>query len=262
MSTPIIQLQSAFEHFNEYRSTLKMTTGSPELDALIDSIQQEQFYLFYGTNRTILDGLVYGLLVNCILPIKEQGFESMAMYINNVDYYQRDKSNILSVEKIAIAAKCRGIDPMIAFKNIFIQIAYNELHQLAVAKQVAEFIESNEGENMRLLVINNLTKFLRESKDKNHSAIILKEVLNVICKACVKNKVAIGCTSNANITNKGIIARPIGGTFLKHIVNTIVNLKENQYSTFKATLVKHQYVKTPKSAVLYTKKVGKVHLLI
>jgi len=262
MSTPIIQLQSAFEHFNEYRGALKMTTGSPELDSIIDSIQQGQFYLFYGTNRAILDGLVYGLLVNCILPIKEHGFDSMALYINNIDYYQRDKSNILSVEKIAIAAKCRGIEPIIAFKNIFIQIAYDEPHQLAVAKQVAEFIESKEGEDIRLLVINNLTKFFRESKDKNRSANVLKEVLGIICKACAKRKIALVCTSNANITSKGIIARPIGGTFLKHIVNTIVNLKENQYSTFKATLVKHQYVKTPKSAVLYTKKVGKVHLLI
>ena len=239
-----------------------MTTGSSELDSLIDSIQQGQFYLFYGTNRAILDGLVHGLLVNCILPIKEHGFESMAIYINNVDYYQPDKSNVLSAEKIATAAKCRGIEPIIAFKNIFIQIAYNEPHQLAIAKQVAEFIESKEGEDIRLLVINNLTKFFKESKDKNRAAIALKEVLNIICKACAKRKIALVCTSNANKTSKGIIARPIGGTFLKHIVNTIVNLKENQYSTFKATLVKHQYVKTPKSAVLYTKKVGKVHLLI
>ena len=239
-----------------------MTTSSPELDSIIDSIQQGQFYLFYGTNRAFLDGLVYGLLVNCILPVKEHGFESMAMYINNTDYYQPDKSNVLSAEKIAIAAKCRDIDPIIAFKNIFIQIAYNESHQLAVAKRVAEFIESKDGENIRLLVINSLTKFFRESKDKNRSATVLKEVLNVICKACAKRKIALVCTSNSNITNKGIIAPPIGGTFLKHIVNVIVNVKENQYSTFKATVVKHQYVKTPKSAVLYTKKVGKVHLLI
>jgi RecA/RadA recombinase len=205
---------------------------------------------------------VHGLLVNCILPIKQHGFESMAMYINNMDYYQPDKSNIVSAEKIAIAAKCRGLDPAIAFKNIFIQIAYNESHQLAVAKQVAEFVESEEGEDIRLLVVNNLTKFFKESKDKNRAAIVLKEVLNVICKACAKRKIALVCTSNANTTSKGIIARPIGGTFLKHIVNVIINLKENQYSTFKATVVKHQYVKTPKSAVLYTKKVGKIHILI
>jgi hypothetical protein len=73
-------MQSAFDYFNECRSTLRMTTGSAVLDSLIDSIKEGQFYLFYGNNRTILDGLVHGLLVNCVLTIREHGFESMAVY--------------------------------------------------------------------------------------------------------------------------------------------------------------------------------------
>jgi hypothetical protein len=97
---PLTQMQTAYDHFNEHRNTLKMTTGSVNLDSLIDSIQEGQFYLFYGSNKTFLDGLVHGLLVNCILPVREKhGFESMAMYINNVDYYQPDKSKVLSPEK-------------------------------------------------------------------------------------------------------------------------------------------------------------------
>jgi predicted molibdopterin-dependent oxidoreductase YjgC len=31
-----------------------MTTGSANLDSLIDSIQEGQFYLFYGSNKTVL----------------------------------------------------------------------------------------------------------------------------------------------------------------------------------------------------------------
>ena len=257
-----IQLQTAFEHFNQYRSSLRMTTGSPELDSLIDSIQEGQFYLFYGTNRAILDGLVHGILVNCVLPVKEHGFNSMAMYLNNVDYYQRDKTNILSPEKIGIAAKCARIEPKIVFKNLFVQIAYNGAHQLTVAKQVSDFIESGKGADIKLLVINNLTEFFKESKDKNREANILKEVLGILCKTCAKHKIALVCTSESNVTSKGVIPRPIGGTFLKHAVNVIVNLKEQQYSSFKATLVKHQYAKTPKSAVLYTKRAGKMQLLV
>jgi Rad51 protein len=203
-----IQLQTAFEHFNQYRGSLRMTTASPELDSLIDSIQEGQFYLFYGTNRAILDGLVHGILVNGILPAKEQGFESMAMYLNNVDYYQRDKSNILSPEKIAIAAKCVGIEPKIVFKNLFVQIAYNGAHQLAVAKQVSDFIESGKGADIKLLVINNLTKFFKESKDKNCAANSLKEVLGILSKSCAKHKIALVCTSEANVTSKGVIPRP------------------------------------------------------
>ena len=102
----LMQMQSAFDHFNEHRNTLKMTTGSAELDSLIDSIQEGQFYLFYGKNKAILDALVHGFLVNCVLPVREKhGFESMAVYMNNVDYYQPDKSLVLSPEKIAIAGK-------------------------------------------------------------------------------------------------------------------------------------------------------------
>jgi hypothetical protein len=259
---PIMEMQSALEHFNEFRSALKMTTGSAELDSLIDSIQEGQFYLFYSNNRAILDGLVHGLLVNCVLPAKEHGFESMAVYINNVDYYQPDKSAVLSPEKIAIAAKCAGIEPKIIFKNLFVQISYNQLHQLAVASQVSDFIESKRGVDIKLLIINNLTKFFRESKSKNLAATVLKEVLGVLCRTCARHKVALVCTSDANATSRGVIPRAIGGTFLKHAVNVIVNLREYQYSSFKATLVKHQYVKTPKSAVLYTKKIRKMLLLV
>ena len=115
---PLTQIQTAYDHFNERRNTLKMTTGSANLASLIDSIQEGQFYLFYGSNKAVLDGLVHGLLVNCVLPVREKhGFESMAMYINNVDYYQPDKSKVLSPEKIANTAKCAGIEPKIVFKT-------------------------------------------------------------------------------------------------------------------------------------------------
>jgi hypothetical protein len=137
IQSSLMQMQSAFEYFNEHRNTLKMTTGSASLDSLIDSIQEGQFYLFYGKNKAILDGLVHGLLVNCVLPVREKhGFESMAIYMNNVDYYQPDKSVVLSPEKIAIAAKCAGIEPKILFKNLYIQMVYNLQHQLLVANQV------------------------------------------------------------------------------------------------------------------------------
>jgi hypothetical protein len=259
-----MQMQSAFDHFNEYRNTLKMTTGSATVDSLIDSIHEGQFYLFYAKNKAILDGLVHGLLINCVLPIKEKhGFESMAVYVNSVDYYQPDKSLVLNPEKIAIAAKCAEIEPKIVFKNLFIQIAYNQQHQLVVAKQISELIESKK-QDIKLLVVNNLTKFFKESKNKNYSANMLKEALGILCRICARNKIALICTGDANITSKGIIPRPIGGTFLKHSVNVIVHLRECSVSdplAFKATLIKHQYAKTPKSVIINTRKTGRMLLL-
>ena len=241
-----------------------MTTGSADLDSLIDGIQEGLFYLFYGNNHTALYALVYTFLVNCVLPIKQRhGFESMAVCINNLDYYDQRKTAALNPEKIGVASKCAGIDPKIVFKNLYVHPAYNQQHQLAVAEQVADLIESNT--DIKLLVVNNITKFFRESKNKIEAVNILKQVVGIISKACTKNKVALVCTGHANTTARGIIPRPIGGIYLKHLSNVIVHFKEFSKTTgipsFKATLIKHQYTKTPRSTAMYVRKAGGMMLL-
>src|SRR5919206_2610441 len=258
-------IHSALEQFNEHRNTLKMTTGSADLDSLIDGIQEGLFYLFYGNNHVALDALVYTFLVNCVLPVKQRhGFESMAVCINNTDYYDPRKTAALNPEKIGVAAKCAGIDPKLVFKNLYIHPAYNEQHQLLVAKQVADLITSNK--DIKLLVVNRITKFFKESKNKMESGNILKQVIGIVSKACAKNKVSLICTGDANTTAKGIIPRPIGGIYLKHAANVIVHIREYSKTSatipsFKATLIKHQYTRTPKSAVLYVRKTGGMLLL-
>jgi Rad51 len=217
-------IHSALEQFNEHRNTLKMTTGSADLDSLVDGIQEGLSYLFYGNNHTALDSLVYTFLVNCVLPIKQRhGFESMAVCINNVDYYDQRETAALSPEKIGIASKCAVIDPKIVFKNLYVHPAYNQQHQLTVAEQVADLIESNP--DIKLLMANKITKFFRESKNKMEAANILKQVIGIISRACIKSKVAVVCTGDANSTARGIIPRPIGGIYLKHAANVIVHFK-------------------------------------
>jgi Rad51 len=259
-----MSFHSALEQFNEHRNTLKMTTGSADLDSLVDGIQEGLFYLFYGNNHVALDALVYTFLVNCVLPIKQKhGFESKAICLNNSDYYDQRKTAALNPEKIGVASKCAGIDPKIVFKNLYVHPAYNQQHQLAVAEQIAELIESNT--DIKLLVVNNITKFFRESKKKMETANILKQVIGVISKACTKNKVALVCIGDANTTARGIIPRPIGGIYLKHAANVIVHFKgfskTSGILSFKATLIKHQYTKTPKSAVMYVRKAGAMMFL-
>jgi hypothetical protein len=261
-------MQSALDAFNAYQNTLKMSTGSAELDSLIDSVQEGIFYLFYGTHRIIFDSMVYRLLVQCVLPIKrEHGFESMAICFNNSNYNnnRNTRTTFLNPEKIGIISKCCGIDPKIVFKNLFIQTVYNEQQQVSAAEQVANLIESNE--NVKLLVINQLTRFVKDSKNKNkkkEAANVLKKVLAIVCRVCAKNKVAIIATGDANPTSKGIIPRPIGGMYLKHAANVIVSIKENSkvyIPSFKATLMKHQYQRTPKAVLLSVKKTGGILFL-
>jgi hypothetical protein len=110
-----------------------------------------------------------------------------------------------------------------------------------------------------------VTKFFKESKNKMEAANILKQVVGIIVKACTKNRIALVCTGDANTTAKGITPRPIGGIYLKHAANVIVYFKEfsktSGVPSFKVTLIKHQYTKTPKSAVMYVRKAGGMMLL-
>jgi RecA/RadA recombinase len=265
MSTtyPRLEMKSALEHFSTQGNCIKMTTGSGELDSLVDGVQEGLSYLFYGDSFP-LDALAHRLLVNCVLSIKEHGFESMAVCLNNTDYYGQSKM-ILNPEKIASTAKAVGIDPRIVSKNLFFQTAYNSQHQRQIANEVAELIQDNE--NIKLVLINNLTKFFNDSSGHNRPEIAnsLKEAMSAINRACAKNKVAIVATGDSNLGSKGVIPRPIGGTYLKHIANVIVYVRNISNSaflpTFKATLIKHQYLKTPKSVIVHGRRCGRMMLL-
>jgi len=260
---PRLEMKSALEHFGLQGNCLKMTTGSGELDSLIDGIQEGSFYLFYGDSFP-LDALAHRLLVNCVLSIKEHGFESMAICLNNTDYYGQSKM-VLNPEKIASTAKATGIDPKIVSKNLFIQTAYNSQHQRQIANEIAELIQDNE--NIKLVVMDKLTKFFKDSSGRNRPEIAnsLKEVISAINRACAKNKISVVVTGDSNLSSKGVIPRPIGGTYLKHLANVIVYVKNVSYSaflpTFKATLIKHQYLKTPKSVIVHGRKCGRMMLI-
>jgi Rad51 protein len=277
------EMQSGLHLLDRHENVQKMSTGSAELDSLIDGMQEGLFYLFYSTpeNQLVLDSLLNRLLVGCILPKdgKKHGFESMALLFNNIDYYtDKNKHQLLNPEKIAVIAKYAGIEPKIVFKNLYVQTAYNLEHQITIAQEIAEKIESNP--DIRLIAIRDLTKFIvmnnKASYDASNRADdsgTLKKVLSILYQTCVKNKVTMVATGYCNASSSGIVPRPIGGTYLKHIVNVIVNLKPNlnngyYYTTssntggsssalYKATMTKHPYQLTPKFTNIYAKRIGK-----
>jgi hypothetical protein len=271
--TYFTDMKCALDLLDQFASLKKMSTGSAEIDSLIDGVQEGSFYLFYGDheNQLILDSLLYRQLIECILPSKKNGLESAAMFLNNIDFsIDRNKHQLLNPEKIAITSKYAGIEPKIVFKNIFVQTAYNQEHQAQVADEIANKIESNP--DIKLLAIRNLTKFLVKDTNSNVSddANTLKKTLGTLYKSCAKNRVAIVTTGNCNTANSGIIPKPTGGTYLKHLANIMVHIKPNFWSTnsnnsdsaspyvqFKASMIKHPYQTTPKSVSFSARRIGK-----
>jgi hypothetical protein len=75
----------------------------------------------------------------------------------------------------------------------------------------------------------------------------------------------INVSYGTNLVNFQLFNVPIGGIYLKHAANVIVHFKEfsktSGIPSLKATLIKHQYTKTPKSAAMYVRKAGGMMLL-
>lgn len=278
--TYVSEMKCALDLLDQFGTIQKMSSGSAEIDSLIDGIQESSFYLFYSSreNHLILDSLLYRQLIGCILPKsnksnKKNGFESVAMFFNNVDLsYDKNKHQLLNPEKIAITSKYAGIEPKIVFKNLFVQTAYNLEHQVSVAEEISEKIESNS--DIRLLALRDLTKFIVKYRNTNWNtnddANTLKKALGTLYRTCTKNKVAVVATGDCNVTNNGFIPNPVGGTYLKHLANVIVHIKPNTWSTitstnnggtpyvsFRASMIKHPYQKTPKSVNFYARRIGK-----
>lgn len=277
------EMNSALSLLNQHGIIQKMSSGSAEIDSLIDGIQESLFYLFYSNtyeNQAILDSILNRLLVGCILPKsgKQRGFESMTLLFNNIDYHtDKNKHQILNPEKIAVTSKYAAIEPKIVFKNLYVQTAYNPEHQVTVAQEIADKIESNP--DIKLLVIKDLTKFFLkdgtasyDGSNRSYDANFLKKSLAILYRACAKKKVAIVATADCNHSNKWMIPKPIGGTYLKHLVNVIVHIKPNLgssyyaasggsgvslFTSFKATMLKHPYQRTPKSTSFYAKRLSK-----
>src|SRR5918996_4343208 len=207
---------------------------------------------------------------------EKNGFESAALLCNNIDLsYEKNKHQLLNPEKIAITSKYAGIEPKIVSKNLYVHTAYNLEHQVRVAEEIAEKIEANP--DIKLIAIRDLTKYLAKDRNTNWNtnddANSLKTTLGTLYRACIKNKVAIVATGGCNVSNSGIIPKPNGGTYLKHLADVIVHIKPNFWATttynnnnntssspyvsFKASMIKHPYQITPKAVSFYAKRIGK-----
>src|SRR5918996_2826086 len=269
VQTYISEMKCALDILDQLGALQKMSTGSGEIDSLIDGIQAGSFYLFYSSheNQLLLDSLLYRQLIGCILPKsqKKNGFESAALLCNNIDLsYGKNKHQLLNPEKIAITSKYAGIEPKIVFKNLYVHTAYNLEHQARVAEEIAEKIESNP--DIKLLAIRDLTKYLVKDRNTNWNtnddANSLKKTFGTLYRACTKNKVALVATGDCNVSNSRIIPKPNGGTYLRHMASIVVHIKPNFWATtmynnnntnspyvsFKASMIKHPFQRTPKAA--------------
>ncbi|MGD0330410.1 MAG: hypothetical protein ABSB40_08205 [Nitrososphaeria archaeon] len=256
---PMPIIQTTLEDFDEQRKRLKLTTGSGDLDSLIGGIEGGSFYLFYGEPE-ILDLLIHRLLVNCVMPAEKGGLDAKAVYFNNTDYYVG--KTLIDPSRLGMLAKHVGIDPSLVFKNVEVAAAFNEERQWFVSKEVADLIR--EKKEIKLLAVHNITRFLVNSKKPKESKEVLKKVVGNLWRTASENHVAFVMTVDAIDTGKVLAPKPLGGIYMRQAASILVHFRkfcDGPISSYKVTLVKHPYKRTPESIVLYVSQAGSLDLM-
>ena len=249
-----IVMKTAAEAFREEANRQKLTTGSEELDALIDGVRQGQFHLFYGDDEEALDLLIHKLLANCVLPVDRGGLAAKGLYLNLCNNNQ--KKTTLDRDRLSLLAKHIGIDPSAAFENI-LNVSASEAEQLTATQEVSRVLEQNP--DLRLLIIHNLTEFVETSDKPPEARQTLKKVVEILRELAANNDLTVVVSCSASQRSKGRIPRPECGTLLLHEAQIVVFLRRVDVEgvhAVRACLVKHPYKECPHSITLYVPNGG------
>jgi len=245
--------RTAAQALEEESGRLRLTTGNGDLDAFLGGVELGRFYLFYGNDQGAMDMLIHNILINSVLPVEAGGFGAKALYFNNCNYHQG--KTILNPSLLGEFAKRAGLDPAMAFENIYCVCAFNERQQPSAAKEVVGLLSRSQ--EIRLLVVHNLTRFLETSRRPGEAHGMLMESIGAMLQTASRNGITVVANCAASGKGIGCTLRPPGGTFLRHEANVIVYLRRvERIGAIKACLVKHPYREAPDSIVLRVSEGG------
>ncbi len=154
-----IEPRNALELLEEERERIKITTGSHDLDSLLDGgIWVGEITEFAGSFGTGKTQLCFQLSVTTQLPKELGGAEGKVFYI--------DSEKTFSSKRVMEISLAFDLDPMSVLKNILVAKAFDAKNQMDLVKEVANIAKK---ENIKLLIIDSFATHFRSEflgKDK------------------------------------------------------------------------------------------------
>lgn len=148
-----LQFETANTALRVRMQTMKITTGSKELDTLIGGgVETRSIIEVYGEYRTGKTQLCHTLAVTCQLPKSMGGGEGKAIYI--------DTEGSFRPERIKEIAESYGLNADDVLENIITARVFTSDHQCAILSQVVSTI-TEEASPYRLLIIDSIMALYR-----------------------------------------------------------------------------------------------------
>ncbi|KYQ90974.1 putative DNA repair protein [Tieghemostelium lacteum] len=215
--------------FNKQRSQfLQITTGSKELDSLLDGgIETGSITELFGEFRTGKTQICHTLCVTCQLPANQSGGEGRALYI--------DTEGTFRPERLLAIAEKYGLNGEHVLDNVSYARAYNSDHQMQLLIQASAMMAECR---YALLVVDSATALYRtdysgrgELSDRQRH---LARFLRTLQRLADEFGIAVVITNQvvAQVDGGGLFnpdpKKPIGGHIMAHASTTRLSLRKGK----------------------------------
>lgn len=201
----------------------RLSTGSPELDRLLNGLQPGIFYLFYG-EEDLIKILFRHVTVNALICGNEGKIPRVVYLL--MGNYRRGRRQI-EIEALTELMEDSGFN-MSDLERIHVITASSADQQSLLAEEL-EHLMMNEGE-IRLVVARGIFRLQKDDARQRHRHVVREEVQKSIMRIrqiCGEKGVPI--VASARPTRRDDIhPMPESSSFLRHLANVIVYLSGHE----------------------------------
>ena len=197
-----------------------LSTGSPELDALIGGIRRGIFYLFYGENE-LIEILFRSLIANALKPREESG-RPVVVYMLCGNY--RKERIEIGTEELIELIEDSGYGMEEALRRIQILTASSADQQALLIDELIGVLEREP--EVGLVLIQGIFKLHFDDARVRNRHVVQEEVQRSITQfsqLCAERGVPI--VASGRPRKAKLIPKPESSSFLRHVANAIVYLR-------------------------------------
>eukprot|EP00741_Cyanophora_paradoxa_P005314 tig00000870_g5153.t1 len=219
---------TATEMAQKMQDTLKITTGSTELDKLLEGgIETGSITEIFGEFRTGKTQLCHMLCVTCQLAIEANGGEGKALYI--------DTEGTFRPQRLTSIAERFGLTPEDVLENVAYAKAHNSDHQMQLLIQASAMMSESR---YALLVVDSATALYRTdytgrgelAARQVHLARFMRQLASIANQygvaVVITNQVVAQVDGGAMF--QADAKKPIGGNIIAHASTTRLSLRKGR----------------------------------
>jgi len=218
--------------------TEPLSTGSPELDDLIGGIRNGMFYLFYSSEKQLIETLFQHLVANALEPNKQGPPTVVYMLCGN---YRKERTN-LGIEELAELVEDSGFHMWEALRRVQIFTASSADQQALLVDGLIRLLEQKN--NVSLVIVRGIFKLHKDDARIKNRRVVGEEVQRSIIRlkqACVERNIPIVASGREVKVRAQILPQPESSSFLRHTANVIIYLRRRERGSRwnRAFLVDH-----------------------